>query len=146
MKFIAVLFTALFAMGCVSSPVAKDNDVSKRVKVGATVLGKQFNLLYVPSDGVIADATFIGLSKTAPSAMAKRLASLMSNGSRNTTKLLVSGPNSTKTKLIIKNAFKINNGKKLPKLTLMYAGASGGVSNLRAMAKRVGAKFHYKNL
>ncbi len=115
---VCLLLLGLFSQAKAGSPATPD----QAAKEGLSRLqGKPFILGWVESSGAVADQTFIALSATKPSRQAKEFAKRISVGDVKEVVLVVSGPNSAKTKCVVADALKLQK-KKLPKLTLCFIG------------------------
>ena len=144
-KIKLMLLGSIFLLvSCSSVPSNETADVNNRSQVASKTFGGDFHFYYIPSQGAIADATFITLSQTSgPSAMAQQLAILMSKGVAKKTRIVVSGPNNTKTAIVIKNAAKLNESKKLSFLELMYLGSKFNEVKLRKIITELDSKFYF---
>lgn len=72
---------------------AQNTDAQARAQAAAKAVSGNFNFFYVPSSGVIADQTFITISRTkGPSAIAKQLGKGISHSDIEPLVVAVSGP------------------------------------------------------
>ena len=140
-----ILFSQVFILlllGCHSTPL---NDFRDRFAIANAVLGDQFEIYYVPSNGTIADNAYIKLSSPQdPSADARRLAHLMAEGESKATRLAASSPANKKMAAIITQAAYLNQNKTLSHLQLLYIGSKNHEPNLRAAIERLGATFYFE--
>jgi len=139
-KLALAAFLLMILSGCVSAP--EDQDLQNRMAVAAKSLGNNFKFFYVPSDGVIANSTFIAMSKSSgPSSTARQLASAISEGANSSYRLAVSGPSSAKTFQVIKDAFGLLNGRKLTHLEFMYVGGVSDRDEIKSIVESAGGTF-----
>ena len=102
-----------------------DNDFKRRFDLASSYFGDQFASYYVPSGGWIADREFVKMGPLGdPSADARQLAVMMSEGQTKLTKLAVYCPSPSKMAAIIRNATYINRNKHLPHLEVYCISAT----------------------
>lgn len=99
-----------------------------------------FTVILVPSTGVIADATFIAVSATTPSAMAQDIAGHISRGRGAPVNLLFAGPNSAKTKRVLLDALRVA-GPPLSHVSVVFIGSSSDAEDVQSAVSKSGAKY-----
>jgi hypothetical protein len=139
MRNILILCFSLVLGACGTMQVSPKDVASK----AAPIFGAEFTLLYVPSKGAIADATFIKLSKSSPSAMSHKLASEISLAETEPVYISVGGPNSSKSAAVIEGALIINGGKQLPHLKLVFVGAESDSEKIKQAVQEIEGEYHF---
>ncbi len=140
------LFLVSIALGACATIPSGSDQIEARSVLGRDVFGDEYVYFHVTSQGAIADAAFVSMSATAvPSAMAKRLAGILAAGESRQTRILVSGAASKKAAVVLRDALKLNETRRLPKLELMYAGDESQEQELRNIAESLGASFYFKS-
>jgi len=120
MRSIGFVVIAMLLHGCASTPSVTPQQISEKA---APVFGENFKLFYVPSRGVVMDAQFIAISKTtSKTAMAIRLASIISKSADSKLNIAVGGPNSAKSAVVIENAIELSAKGTLTHLHLVFVG------------------------
>ncbi len=131
---------ALMIAGCVSAP-----DPSS-TREGAMAIGAKsfssdhFTVILVPSSGAIADATFIAVSASTPSAMAHDIAEYISRDRRAPVNLVFTGPNSAKTKRVLVDALRLA-GAPLGHVSVVFIGSSSDAEDVQSAVSKSGAKY-----
>jgi hypothetical protein len=133
-------FFSLFLAGSLFARPQAASPQEAIVIAQRSFVNKSFGLAWIPTDGVIADATFIALSAKKPSSLARSLAKKVGHASSAEVVVAVAGPNSSKAKRVALDAVKIA-GPKLPKLVLLFIGDEADVSEVKAMVEKVGGTF-----
>ena len=138
---------ALLLTGCATTPPMTDEQVQMAAGLSREVFGtnSHFGMIMIPSDGPIADTTFIAQSKSAgPSAMARRAAGIFSGGATGTVEVAIGGLASAKTAQVAKDALKLNAKTPLPGLHLLFLGDKADADELAPLATKQGATFDYR--
>jgi hypothetical protein len=142
-RLLVLMLTMLSVIQAPAIP-AQDSDAQARAQAAAKATASNFHFFYVPSSGLIADQTFITVSRTkGPSAMAKQLAKGIRGSDTEPLFVAVSGPSSEKTVQVIQDALKSTNKKSLPMLTLIFVGGDDAAKTLEADVKGIQAAFVY---
>jgi hypothetical protein len=76
--------------------------------------------------------------------MAYDLAGLLARGENGQLKLAVAGDYGPKTRQVLSDALKLNEGKKLTGLELLFIGPAEYRSTIQEATERLGATFHYR--
>lgn len=97
---------------------------------------------WVPSSGFMADATFVGMSKAAPSRMAQHLASLLREAGDRGETVVVAGPGSLKAGQVCADALRLQ-PRPLPKLTLVFIGSAKDGAAVSQASAKVRCRFHH---
>ena len=100
------------------------------------------HLYWVPSSGAIADATFVTMSKAAPSRMAHDLASMFKTVGANLGSVVVSGPGSRKAGQVCADALRLQTNP-LPGLTVVFIGTAEDAEAARQAAAKAQCRFHH---
>lgn len=146
MRKFVLLFSCLFLFGCaaVTFNQKQEQDVLNQ---GRAVFGEtaDFGVFVVPSRGTLADATFVAQSvSSGPSVLAREMAGQFAAGAQKETLLVLSGPSSAKTAQVIKDAFKLNRGRQLSYLQLLFVGEPEHSPEIERVAKSYGAIYFFK--
>lgn len=99
-------------------------------------------IFWVPSSGSFADSTFNAVSTTAPSKTAMTLSRIMAKGALKQVDIAISGPNGSKVRRVIKDAFK-EQVTRLPKLYVLYIGEPVELEELEKLASELNVRFYY---
>lgn len=141
MKILRPTFALLFAILIGASSFASQiiGSPQTAIEIGKKAFaGKSFGLSWIPSNGTVADATFIAASAAEPSKMARELAHQIASAAAEEVNLVVAGPNSSKSKCVLLDAIKATK-KQLPKLRVLFLGADSDTKDVDDSLQRVGA-------
>lgn len=147
-KFKIITLCAMTLAICQSSYASEGSEECLNAVPTSKISGELF-FYYVPSDGPIADKTFITLSKTSgKSGMAKDLAKILKKSKGKTHTYLVCGPSSSKTEQVLKDALSINSKRKrnLSNLTVIFSGKPGNYTDIEKLTENVKATFIFSEL
>ena len=108
-KYIILLaITALTGCATTSSSLNSPSDAYRHAEQNFENV-EEIYLFWIPSDGAIADGTFITLSKRSPSALARKLADLLVVAKRDNAGIMIAGPNGAKTRQVSLDALGLLN-------------------------------------
>lgn len=124
-------------VGCATAPQAPPASLPGKV---AALLGDGAQLMWIPSQGPIADQTFMALSSTGPSKMSKDLAQYLSRAHDTEVRVAVSGSNSSKARQVAVDALALAHGP-LPKLRLAFIGAEADGELVRKAVEAQSGQF-----
>ena len=141
-RWAGLAFLALVTLvGCAST---KPPDLTLRLEAAARAFGGQFDYLYVPSDGRLADEAFLTMSRVAgPRQIARDLASLMATAETQPVRVLVTGPAGPKTLRVVLDALTFCEGRQIPYLELLYLGEPSHEALLARELSKVGAVLRF---
>jgi len=140
MRLTCLLLAFTMLIGC-ATPVA-NSGISDLTNLGVQQFEDEFDVFRVPSSGAIADATFITLSKGSPSAMSEQLAQVLASAEAEEVKIVIGGPNSSKTRVVIDGALTLLEGQKLTHLQLMFVGADDDAEAVGPAVSSAGGRFY----
>lgn len=126
--------------------IAENVDPSAYMEVASELIDPPFSLMVVESDGAVADATFVSLSKNKPSKQSKQLARLLRQAANKPVKLVAAGESSLKTAEVLRAALKIVQGRKLPHLEVVFIGNPVHRERLEEMTRAVQGEFHFAEM
>ena len=138
----ALALVASMALHGCATPEAPDLD--PRVEAATAAFGGGFDYVYVPSKGRLADEAFLSMSRVAgPQKVARDLATLMAPAETEAVRVMVTGPNEEKTLQVILDALSFYEGRRIPKLDLLYLGSPTHEARLARELSKVGAKLRF---
>jgi hypothetical protein len=100
-------------------------------------------VMWVPSSGAIADATFEALSTAGPSKMARQLAETLEKAEDGTFNIAIAGADSSKTRRVITDALSLHEDK-LPGLTVLFIGDPSDRNAVQSAVEALDAKFKFE--
>ena len=135
------LAASIALAGCVTTPPV---DESQRVDAATAAFGGGFKYMYVPSHGRLADEAFLAMSRVAgPQQDARDLATLMAPAETEPVRVMVTGPNEEKTLQVILDALSFYEGRRIPKLELLYLGSPTHEARLAREIDEAGGMFRF---
>ena len=141
MRKITAIFLTFLLCGCGSTVSMAPGDLAP---LGGKHFESDFQVFYIASSGGIADSTFIALSKSEPSGDGKQLAQLIQSSVSSPVNVVVVGPNSAKTSIVIKNAADLSKGGQFPNFHLVFVGDETDSAELQGLITALGAKFDFE--
>jgi hypothetical protein len=129
---------ALAACGCATAPNTGKTPPAAIAEGERIFGGSDFDLAWIPSDGAIADATFISLSAGSPSALSHDLGRRISKADTVPLNLVVAGPNSSKSKSVLLGALSLTQNE-LPKLRVLFIGSTSHQPEISAALAKIKA-------
>ncbi len=143
MKIISFLLILFVFTGCAS--MGGGYDAKPRVEIANQIFKDEFTYFQVNSSGAIADAAFIAMAKSSgPSDMAVDLVNKIKFYQNTGLKLLVTGPNNSKSAIVLKNAFKLLQGKDLSKIQIVFIGDKLDEYDVKQLVEQTGATFYFR--
>ena len=135
------LAASIVLAGCVT---ARPPDLDPRLEAATAAFGGKFNYVYVPSKGRLADEVFLATSRvTGPQKIARDLATLMAPAETDPVRVMVTGPNELKTLQVVLDALTFYEGRRIPKLELLYLGIPAQEAVLARAVTAVGGVFRF---
>lgn len=134
-----VLIVAACLQACASPQ--PDPDVQTLATAGSAYFHSDFSVFMVPSSGTVADETFISASKLEPSEMSKQLSQLFATSETQEVKIVVGGPNSTKTTAVVVGAATLLEGKSFEHLSVLFVGEASDARLVREAIEGIGGTF-----
>jgi len=136
-----VLAALLALSGCASK---RPLDLDLRIETATAAFGGQFDYVYVPSEGRLADEAFLAMSRVAgPRKIARDLATLMAPAETESVRVLVTGPSDPKTLQVVLDALSFFEGRRIPHLELLYLGEPSQEALLARELSEVGAVLRF---
>jgi hypothetical protein len=136
-----VFDTAVMAQTPAASP-SPPGEVAKGTS-SENEAGKDDNLFYIRSSGLIADSSFIALSlNSGGSAMSERLAFLILQAADRPYRITVAGASEVKTMRVIKDAFDSAGPMQLPYLDFTFIGSPKAAARVEKLVAAVHGTFH----
>ncbi len=135
------MFLALVSIASCATPI-ENSSAQDLAAFGATQFEGDFDVLHVPSSGGIADTTFISLSKGSPSGMSQQLAETLGRATDVDVSIVIGGPNSAKTRVVVEGALQLLDGRDLRHLNLMFVGLANDVSAVEKLVNASGGEFY----
>ncbi len=140
MKHVLMLLVLAFITSCAAQ--VENSSAQDLAALAAPQLGDEFDIFYVPSSGGIADATFVSLSKGSPSGMSQQLAETLGQATDKDVSIVVGGPNSAKTRVVVEGALQVLSGQDLTHLKLMFVGLADDVTAVNELVNSSGGEFY----
>lgn len=135
------LAASIALAGCVT---ARPPDLDPRLEAATAAFGGTFSYVYVPSDGRLSDQAFLAMSRVAgPQKIARDLATLMAPAETEPVRVMVTGPNEEKTLQVVLDALSFYEGRKAPKLELLYLGSPTHEARLAREISEIGGAFRF---
>ena len=136
-----VLAASIALAGCVT---ARPPDLDPRLEAASAAFGGQFDYVYVPTKGRLADEAFLALSRVSgPQKIARDLATLMAKAETESVRIMVTGPEAEKTLRVIIDALSFYEGRQIPHLELLYLGDPANEARISRVVSNVGGKFRF---
>jgi hypothetical protein len=105
--------------------------------------GKDENVFYIRSSGLIADSSFIAASlNSGGSAVSEQLAFLILQAADHPYRITVAGGSEVKTMRVIKDAFDSAGAVQLPNLDLTFIGSAKAATRVEKLVTAVHGTFH----
>ena len=137
------LAVSIVLAGCAATTVPP-SDRGPRLAAAAEVFGGQFDYVYVPSKGKLADEAFLAMSRVAgPTDVARDLASRMAPAETQAVRLMVTGQSGEKTLRVLLDALSFYRGGRLPHLEVLYLGEPSHQALLAREFDTLGATFRF---
>ena len=135
----SILLLSLGLVSCATS-VSSPQDA---VRLAAKVSGNSNPEVYwVPSSGFTGDATFVAMSKVAPSHMAYDLADFLRKSGDSERTVIVTGEGSRKAGQVCADALGLQTSP-LPRLTVFFIGSAEDSIKASQAAAKVRCRFHH---
>ena len=136
-----VVATAMTLAGCAGDGPP---DLDPRLEAAKAAFGGQFEYVYIPSNGRLADEAFVAMSRVAgPREVARALASIMAPAETRPVRVLVTGPSNEKTLRVVIDAFSFYEGRRIPHLELLYLGDSMYEARVGRAVSAVGGSLRF---
>ena len=141
-RWAALALAASVALaGCAST---KAPDLDPRLEAATAAFGGQFDYLYVPSDGRLADQAFLAMSRVAgPRQISRDLASTMAPAETQPVRVMVTGRSGEKTLKVILDALSFYEGRQVPHLEVLYLGEPSHEALLARELSKIGAVLRF---
>lgn len=134
----------LVFVGCAGSG-RKITRTSPEYLYAVQIFGSSTNLFFstVPSQGIVNDSLVSGLSAVSPSFFSRQLAEVIALAEARPVDLAVTGDSALKTRVSLVSALEIHDGKKLPRLRVLYIGAPSHQAAIENAVSRIGGEFFF---
>lgn len=141
---VAVALVLAVALGGCAGLHREPDDSDLRLVAASHAFGGRFDYLFVPSEGDLADAAFVTLSRTTgASDLARALATRLAPAASRPVRFLVTGPAPEKTVQVILDALAVQHGRALPYLELLYLGDPRYARTVGDAVHALGARFRF---
>lgn len=137
-QFISAAMLAFFIFGCASTTPINSAQLAV---IGAKQFASGADIFYVPTHGALGDASFIAVSQSQPSAQAQQLAQAFLSTAKAPVNIVIGGPNSKKTAVVVENAVDLCADAQLKGLHLIFVGLSEHGLQLQKLLVAKGASF-----
>ena len=136
------LAASITLAGCASN--RPPPDLKPRVDAATAAFGGPFDYLYVPSEGRLSDEAFLAMARVAgPRQISRELASKMAPAETEEVRILVTGPSVEKTLQVIFDALTFYEGRRIPRLEVLYLGEPSYEALLARELSKVGATLRF---
>ena len=141
-RWMALVVAASIALaGCVT---ARPPDLDPRLQAASAAFGGQYDYVYVPTKGRLADEAFLAMSRVSgPQKIARDLATLMVKAETQPVRIMVTGPEEEKTLRVVLDALSFYEGRQIPHLELLYLGDPTHEALLAREVSKVGGKLRF---
>ena len=135
------LIAAVALAGCASK---RHPDLDPRIEAATAAFGGEFEYLYVPSHGRLADEAFLVMARVAgPRQDSRNLASLFAPAETTPVRVMVTGPSEEKTLAVILDALTFYEGRRIPHLEVLFLGRPAYEARLARELSKVGAVLRF---
>ena len=136
-----VVAASIALAGCVT---ARPPDLDPRLQAASAAFGGQYDYVYVPTKGRLADEAFLAMSRVSgPQKIARDLATLMVKAETQPVRIMVTGPEEEKTLRVVLDALSFYEGRQIPHLELLYLGDPTHEALLAREVSKVGGKLRF---
>ena len=141
-RWMALVVAASIALaGCVT---ARPPDLDPRLQAASAAFGGQYDYVYVPTKGRLADEAFLAMSRVSgPQKISRDLATLMVTAETQPVRIMVTGPEEEKTLRVVLDALSFYEGRQIPHLELLYLGDPTHEALLAREVSKVGGKLRF---
>ena len=141
-RWMALVVAASIALaGCVT---ARPPDLDPRLQAASAAFGGQYDYVYVPTKGRLADEAFLAMSRVSgPQKIARDLATLMVKAETQPVRIMVTGPEEEKTLRVVLDALSFYEGRQIPHLELLYLGDPTHEALIAREVSKVGGKLRF---
>ena len=141
-RWTALVVAASIALaGCVT---ARPPDLDPRLQAASAAFGGQYDYVYVPTKGRLADEAFLAMSRVSgPQKISRDLATLMVTAETQPVRIMVTGPEEEKTLRVVLDALSFYEGRQIPHLELLYLGDPTHEALLAREVSKVGGKLRF---
>jgi hypothetical protein len=141
---VGIMMVLVAGCGSVQLNKTQEDSLSRQAK---EVFGEtaDYTLLVIPSHGGLADSVFVAQSATqGPSALAREIAGYFEPAKTKSVEIAIAGPNPAKNLRIIKDAFSLHRGAKLPYLKLLFFGTPEQGRQVEELVRSYGAAYYFR--
>lgn len=136
-----VVAASIALAGCVT---ARPPDLDPRLQAASAAFGGQYDYVYVPTKGRLADEAFLAMSRVSgPQKIARDLATLMVKAETQPVRIMVTGPEEEKTLRVVLDALSFYEGRQIPHLELLYLGDPTHEALIAREVSKVGGKLRF---
>ena len=141
-RWMALVVAASIALaGCVT---ARPPDLDPRLQAASAAFGGQYDYVYVPTKGRLADEAFLAMSRVSgPQKIARDLATLMVTAETQPVRIMVTGPEEEKTLRVVLDALSFYEGRQIPHLELLYLEDPTHEALIAREVSKVGGKLRF---
>ena len=142
--FRGALVALTLAISACASTRPPPDDTDLRLQAANHFFGGRYDYLIIHSAGEFADALFPDSGQTSgPSQVARDLAAQLAQAQSTSLRIMVSGVGRKKTLAVIRDAFAIHAGSRLPGLEFLFLGEPEDEATVRELVQSVGGVLRF---